>query len=99
MNDATEGLQDLGRRRDPEQSSSVKLSLRTTSFAAHYLNLPMEDNMKTMRYLAGTAILGAVFAAGGCSTMMPMDHASMAKAGGCCGMCAMMRRSPRPREG
>jgi len=90
MNDATEGLQGLGRRRDPEQSSSVKLSLRTTSFAAHYLNLPMEDNMKTMRYLAGTAILGAVFAAGGCSTMMPMDHAFMAKAGGCCGMCAMM---------
>ncbi len=51
--------------------------------------------MSKMRYLAGTVALGAVLAAGGCSSMMPMDHSSMAQGGGCCGMCAMMAEKPQ----
>jgi len=55
--------------------------------------------MRAMRYLAGTVVLGAVLAAGGCSSMMPMDHSSMAKGGGCCGMCAMMAEKPQAMGG
>jgi len=51
--------------------------------------------METMRHLAGTAVLGAVVATGGCSSMMPMDHTFMAKGGNCCcGMGAMTAEKP-----
>ena len=46
--------------------------------------------MRRMRYWAGAVAVGAVMGAGGCSSMGPMDHSSMAKGGGCCGTCAMM---------
>ena len=51
--------------------------------------------MNTMRYLAGTVALSAVLGAGGCISMGSMDHASMAKGGGCCcGVGAMMAEKP-----
>ena len=53
-----------------------------------------------IRYLTGTVTLVVVLAAGGCVSMGAMEHASMAKGGGCCcGMGAMTAEKPAPMGG